>query len=116
MVTDRVWWAINISLALLSFILVLMLMGIKLPSVGKALSALDSQEPICIVQVGEEHSRWDDLPRCCLEAQAQLECVHEPQQFEEGNTDFSCRTSVQLQYQLNNKALSYCQQQVFWRK
>ena len=116
MVTDRVWWVINISLVLLSFILVLTLMGIKLPSVGQALSALDSQESLCIVQVGEEYSRWDDLPRCCLEAQAQLQCAQEKRQFLEGRTDFSCRTSVQVQYRLNSKALSYCQQQVFWRK
>ncbi len=116
MMTDRGWWIINVSLALIAVLLTFTFIGIKIPSVGQALSIFDPEEPLCIVQVGEEYSRWDDLPRCCLEAQAQLECVHEPQQFPEGNTDFSCRTSIQLQYQLNNKALSYCQEQVFWRK
>lgn len=116
MVTDRSWWIINISMGLLCIILVLMLIGITLPNVGQAISVFDSSEPLCIIQVGKEQAQWDDLPRCCLEAQAQLECVHEPQQFEEGSTDFSCRSSSQVQYLLNNKALSYCQKQVFWRK
>ena len=106
----------NVSLGLIAVLLLLTLMGITLPNLGQALSTFDPEEPLCLVQVEEKHSRWDDLPRCCLEAQAQLECVREQQQFPEGETDFSCRSSPQLQYKLNNKALSYCQGQVFWRK
>lgn len=116
MVTERGWWIMNVSLGLIALLLTFTFIGIKLPSLGQALSAFDPEEALCIVQVGGQHSRWGDLPRCCLEAQAQLECVPEQQQFPEGDTDFSCRTSAQVQYRLNNKAFSYCQRQVFWRE
>ncbi len=120
MVGKKRWFILNISLVFIAAILLLTFFGVKLPTLGRALSAFDPQEPLCIVRVeGPEeikYSAWGDLPRCCLEAQAQLECVREQQQFPEGETDFSCRTSAQVQYLLNDKAFSYCQQQAFWRK
>lgn len=116
MVGKKRWFILNISLLFIAAILLLTFFGVKLPSLGQALSTFDPEEPRCIVQVEGKHSEWEDLPRCCLEAQAQLECVREQQQFPEGETDFSCRTSPQVQYLLNDKAFSYCQQQAFWRK
>lgn len=116
MAGKRRWFIINISLVFIAAILLLTFFGIRFPSLGRALSTLDPEEPLCMVQVEEKYSQWGDLPRCCLEAQAQLECVPEQQRFPEGETDFSCRTGGQLEYLLNNKAFSYCQQQVFWRK
>lgn len=116
MASSRVWIIMNVSLGLIAVILLLTFWGITIPNIGQVLSTVDPEEPLCIVQVEEEHSRWDDLPRCCLEAQAQLECVREQQQFPEGETDFSCRSSSQVQYQLNTKAFRYCQRQVFWGK
>ena len=116
MAAERVWWIMNVSLALIALLLTFTFIGITLPNLGKVISTFDPQEPLCIVQVEEHHSPWDDLPRCCLEAQAQLDCVREQNNFPEGNTYFSCRTSPQVQYLFNNKAFSYCQQQVFWRK
>ena len=116
MATERVWWIMNVSLALIALLLTFTFIGITIPNIGQVISTFDPQEPLCIVQVEEQHSQWDDLPRCCLEAQAQLDCVREQNNFLEGDTDFSCRSSPQVQYLLNNKAFSYCQQQVFWRK
>ena len=116
MVSTKAWNIINISLGMIAVMLLLTFLGVKIPSLGQALSTFDLKEPLCIVQVGERQAQFDDLPRCCLEAQAQLDCVREQQQFPEGETDFSCRSSKQLQYQLNSKAFSYCQRQVFCRK
>ncbi len=105
---DHQWFILNIGLSLIAALLILNFIDLELPSVGKVLYALDHEQPQCLVEWEGQATEWNDLNRCCLEAQAQLNC----QQI---NGQWVCKTGDKLQYKLNNKAYRYCQQQVFWR-
>ncbi|MEK6950126.1 MAG: hypothetical protein AABX13_00175 [Nanoarchaeota archaeon] len=109
---QRQWLVLNVGLTLIALLLFLNFWGIRLPSVGKVLYDLDPEVPRCLVEWQGQATEWNDLNRCCLEAQAQLGCQQEEKQW-------TCKTGNNpknnVQYQLNNKAYRYCQQQVFWR-
>ena len=90
-------------------LLLLALVGVQLPSFGKVIDVLNSQQPVCqVVWQGE----FQDMPldSCCLEARKQLEC-----HLEEKNWVCETGSSHALRYSLNTKAYQYCQQQVIWR-
>ena len=110
MVSERVLFIINVSLGLLSVLLVLMLVGIKLPTLGQAQYALDKEEPLCVIQWGEATTPFTDIDRCCLQARQQFEC----QAQSKDNLDWMCGTGEGLQIWLNNKAYNYCKQQPYW--
>lgn len=105
---DHHWFILNVGLSLIAVLLFLNFIDIQLPSVGKVLYELDQEQPSCVVEWEGQSTEWDDLDRCCLEAQAQLSCRRAGEQW-------VCKTGDKLQYKLNNKAYRYCQQQVFWR-
>ncbi len=105
---DHHWFILNVGLSLIAVLLFLNLMDVQLPSVGKVLYELDQEQPSCVVEWERQATEWNDLNRCCLEAQAQLGCQRIKEQW-------ICQTGEKLQYKLNNKAYRYCQQQSFWR-
>ena len=110
MVSEKTLFIINVSLGLLSVLLLLMLIGIELPTLGKAQYYLDKEEPLCLVNWKEEFTPWEDLDRCCLEARKQVECHKEKY----GGADWLCESGASVNYWLNNKAYSYCRQQPYW--
>jgi hypothetical protein len=109
---EKQWFIFNVGLSLIALFLILNFFDVPLPSVGKVLYEIDREEPRCLVNWQGQATAWNDLDRCCLEAQAQLGCQREGEQW-------TCKTGDNdqnnVQYQLNNKAYRYCQQQVFWR-
>lgn len=109
---EKRWFIFNVGLSLIALLLVLNFFGIQLPSLGKVLYELDREQPRCLVEWKGQAAEWNDLDRCCLEAQAQLSCQQAAEQW-------ICKTgdNVQnnVQYKLNNKAYRYCAQQVFWK-
>ncbi|MBI2146144.1 hypothetical protein HYU22_02285 [Candidatus Woesearchaeota archaeon] len=111
MPTTKEWTTINLSLIIIVLLLTLNLAGIKLPSLGQAIYALDREPPLLAVEWKGEITKCDDLNRCCLEALEQVECVKQTIQSPLGKFSWSCRNSQELQYRMNNKAYSYCQQQ-----
>ena len=105
------WTILNISLSLIALLLLLNLFNVQLPSVGRALYALDREEPRCRIHWQEAETLWNDLDRCCLEARAQLRCRKETT----GDKNWVCETANSVvSYHLNNKAYRYCAQQPYW--
>jgi len=100
---------LSVSLSLIALLLLLTLFGVKLPSLGRALDQFNTEEPLCQVQWGNTISTIPDLNRCCLEARQQLDCSYQ-------NHTWRCQTGsgAVLKYILNQKAYSYCRQQVIW--
>ncbi len=110
MVSEKVLFIINVSLGLLSVLLLLTFLGVKLPTLGQAQYALDKEEPICMINWKEEFTPMDDLDRCCLEARKQLDCYR----VQKDNLDWVCQTGFGVKYWLNYKAHNYCKQQPYW--
>src|SRR3989344_3581319 len=110
MVSGRALSIINISLGLLSILLIMMLLGVELPTLGKAQYALDQEEPLCIIKWEEEATPFQDIDRCCLQARQQFEC----QAQSKDDLDWMCGREEGLQIWLNNKAYNYCKQQPYW--
>src|SRR3989344_2443327 len=100
MVSERVLFIINVSLGLLSALLLLTLLGVKLPTLGQAQYALDKEELVCMLEWKEELTKFNDIDRCCLQARQQFECKAESRD----NLDWVCGAGEGLQVWLNNKA------------
>lgn len=113
MISVKVWNIINVSLALVGILLFLNFMGVSLPTLGQAQYLLDKEDPLCLVQIGDETTSWNNLDRCCLEARKLSLCFPETINLEEGRVDWKCSAGVNG-YLLNNKAYNYCRQQPFW--
>jgi len=110
MVSERGLFIINVSLGLLSVLLLMLLLGVKLPTLGQAQYALDKEEPVCMIQWEEELTPFEDIDRCCLQARQQSACKAESKE----NVDWVCGAEQGLQIRLNNKAYNYCKQQPYW--
>ncbi|MEK6968929.1 MAG: hypothetical protein AABW48_00715 [Nanoarchaeota archaeon] len=106
----KMWVSLNFSLGIVALLLVLILIGINLPTLGQAQYFFDKESPVCAVNWKEEFTLWNDLDRCCLEARKQLGCHKETfQEF-----DWVCQSGVNLKYWMNNKAYNYCRQLSIW--
>ena len=115
MASNKILAIINISLALLAFLLILQLFEIKLPVLGKA-SYENKAGAECVINWGDEYNSWNDLDGCCLEARKQLDCYKDSILFENKRLEWVCQTGQgrTLKYWLNEKAYNYCTQQVIW--
>ncbi len=110
MVSGRALFIINVCLGLLSVLLLLMLLGVELPTLGQAQYALDKEEPLCMIEWQGERTQFVDIDRCCLQARQQFEC----QAQRKDNLDWMCGREDGLQIWLNDKAYNYCTQQPYW--
>lgn len=116
MTSKRVWTIINISLALMAFLLLLNFFGVILPSLGQAQLILDPEDPLCVVNWKDEYNQWDDLDRCCFEIQKLAGCNREIFFVEDKgfSLDWRCGRDNVANILLNNKAYNYCRQQRIW--
>ena len=113
MVPDRVFAIINVSLGLITVLLLLSLLGVTLPTLGQAQYLLDKEDPLCLISIQDDQTPWNDLDRCCLEARKQTLCTQEVRFLENGRVDWVCGSQGNG-YLLNNKAYNYCRQQPYW--
>ena len=113
MISRKTWNMINVSLALVSILLFLNFIGIRLPTLGQAQYLLDKEDPLCLIEEGDQTTPLANLNRCCLEARQLSVCVPDVKQSEDGRVDWKCSAGVNG-YLLNNKAYNYCRQQPFW--
>lgn len=111
---EKSFLILNVVLGLMATMLVLNLLGVKLPSVGQANYWLDHNEPVCVARF-EGHSSLLDKDRCCLELRKQLKC--EPWEWsepvvvkgEEFRADRRCFTGKSaVDYLVNMKEYQYC--------
>ncbi len=110
MVSLKMWVSLNLSLGIVAVLLILILAGIEMPTLGRAQYLLDQESPVCAVNWKEDFTLWNDLDRCCMEARKQLGCHKENFQ----NFDWVCQSGVNLKYWMNNKAYNYCRQLSIW--
>lgn len=122
----KVLSVINVSLIILSFLLVLNLFGISLPNLGFALyDTFDTKETVCLANWQDDYSEIN-IDYCCHESIKQLECVAEDFEIElnlgDGtqelfSTSIVCKTgdnNNNMKYYLNDKAYRYCKNQNYW--
>ncbi len=112
----KVWLTLDFSLAIVVLLLLLVFLGMKLPTLGTAQYLLDKEEPLCLVNWDGDYTPWGDLDRCCLESRKQLGCEKKETKLDSGRVDWVCHTGEGrvLRYWLNNKAYNYCRQQSIW--
>ncbi len=114
MVSVRQWRILNVSLAFLALLLLLPLLGIRLPSLGQAELWLNPDDPRCLAQVDNEFSGVE-ISRCCLLAAQQLSCHKEKSLIDGQYYDWACQTGQQSVVQrLNHVGYQYCTLQPFW--
>jgi len=105
----------NVALSLTAIILFLHLLGVEVPTVGKAQYWLDTGEPICIANF-EEQSSLLDISSCCYGLQMQLRCEDwEEPILAEGKklrVNKRCYTGEgAVEYFVNMKAYNYCKKE-----
>lgn len=116
MVTKKVMGVINVSLVLISFLLLMNLFGVTLPSLGQPVyDILDQEDPICFV-AWKENVNQLNLNLCCHEVRKQLTCKRFRNTFDGTVTDNVCQTGTGqvLKYYLNNAAYRKCTSNNYW--
>ncbi|MBT4445804.1 hypothetical protein HOA92_03925 [archaeon] len=101
---------INISLVLISSILILNLFGFQIPNLGYAIQdAIDTEQATCFASYDNQASEIN-LDLCCQEAKKQLSCIGNKQVISTVETDVQCSTgTTTIKYHLTDNAYRYCQ-------
>ena len=118
MVSTKMWVGINLSLGIIALILILVLLGLKMPSIGDALYYLDPSQAYCLAGYQEKYSLID-IDFCCLEIQQQLikgEPVNkiinvDDQQISVTKNYYVSKDTIN--YLINQKAYRYCKNNGF---
>lgn len=113
MVDAKTWTIINISLVIVSVLLVLHLLGVQITPVG--LATVDEKDALCIINWQDEFTKTNDFDRCCLESKKQLSCSRNDELTPVGDTDWVCQTGEDgLRILLNDPGFKYCINQEYW--
>ena len=108
MVSSKVWAVINVSLGLITVILVLNLMQIKLPTLGKSVEQLGS-EAFCVMKNFEGEFVVREMSSCCAEKrELTLGCEEGTWYYQDKTLQWYCFTGNDLGYYLNNAGADYC--------
>ena len=101
---------INISLILVSTLLILNLFNVNIPSIGYAVqNSLDSESASCFASY-QGKTNEINLDTCCQEAKKQLNCQNQKQSINGIETNVFCSTGqTTISYSLTNKAQRYCE-------
>ncbi len=105
------WVIVNVSLGVVSFLLLLHLFTVPTVLAGKAYEAITPGEAFCAVQWGEEKTVFPNLDQCCLYARTQLNCEQNEEKVGTEEVQWDCYTGrgKTVHYLLNQKAYRYCQ-------
>lgn len=109
MVSKRAVNVINISLALISFLLLLNLFGVTLPNLGYTIfDRIDATEEACFVNWKDNYNELN-MNLCCHDVRKQLNCESFTTEIDEVKTDVICYTGDStIKHYLNNKAYREC--------
>ncbi|MBU1111896.1 MAG: hypothetical protein ABIG93_02615 [archaeon] len=116
MVSKRLISIVNVSLALVSFLLLLNLFGVTIPSLGQPIyDAIDTEEPVCFV-AWKDNVNQMNLNLCCHEVRKQLSCERFRNTLDGKDTDNVCQTGIGevLKYYLNDAAYKKCSSNNYW--
>lgn len=110
----RGWVIANMSLGIISFLLLLHLFNVPVAVAGKAydlsLDLVSAPEALCAVEWGDEKTIFSNLDQCCLYARTQLSCERRVGFVGSEEVDWDCYTGrgKVVHYLLNQKAYRYC--------
>jgi hypothetical protein len=109
MVSKRVMSAINFSLALISFLLILNLFGVTLPNLGYTLfDKVDTSEEVCFTAWQDNYNELN-MNLCCHDVRKQLVCENHVNEIDGIRTDILCYTGeTTVKHYLNSKAYREC--------
>ena len=108
MASPKVWAVINVSLGLVAVFLVLNLMEVKLPALGKSAELLES-ESFCVMKNWQGDFLEREIGACCLEkAQLTLGCEKGTWYYQDKMLQWQCITGNGMEYYLNGAGNSYC--------
>ncbi len=101
---------LNVSLILISTLLILNLFNISIPSIGYAVQdSIDTENAVCFASYQDQTSEIN-LDICCQESKKQLSCSDHKQSINGVETDILCKTGeTTITYSLTNKAQRYCE-------
>jgi hypothetical protein len=108
---EKVFIIANITLGVISFLLLLQLFGVPKLVAGKAYEVIIPGEPFCAVQWGEEKTVFNDMDHCCLYARTQVNCERRSEVVSGADVQWDCYTGKAkvVHYLLNQKGYRYCQ-------
>jgi hypothetical protein len=109
MPSQKALTTINISLVLISALLILTLFDVHLPSLGQAFFIIDQEDPLLVVNWKDDYNSYN-LQRGCFEARQQAECLPVKKVLPQGEVDWVCQSGNSVKYWLNNKAYYQCTQ------
>ena len=102
---------LNVTLVIISTLLILNLFNIGIPNIGFAIQdTFDPEEPNCFASY-QDNVEQISLNYCCHESRKQLECINNKQTINTIETDITCQTgenSNTIKYHLTNKAYHSC--------
>ena len=101
---------INVSLLLISTILLLNIFGVSVTNIGFAIQdTFDSEDASCFA-IWQDQTSEINLDICCGEARKQLSCDPSTLSINGIETDILCQTGESsLSYALTSKAQRYCE-------
>lgn len=101
---------LNVSLILVSTLLLLNLMGVGHGITGQMIhGALDKEHTVCLAQF-QDHASQINIDICCQEANKQLSCKRHQQTTNGLETEILCTTGEgSISYALNSEAFNYCE-------
>ena len=108
MVSSKVWAVMNVSLGLIAVLLILNLMQIELPALGKSTEQL-SEGAFCVMENFEGEFIVREMSTCCLEKnKLTLECEEGIWYYQDKVLDKRCFTGNDINYYLNKDGNDYC--------
>tara|TARA_Y100000310_G_scaffold320949_1_gene377945 strand:- start:209 stop:547 length:339 start_codon:yes stop_codon:yes gene_type:complete len=108
MVSSKVWVVMNVSLGLIAVILILNLMQIELPALGKSAEQLRG-ESLCVMQNFEGEFIVREMSSCCLEKnKLTLGCEEGTWYYQDEILNKHCSTGNGISYYLNQAGYNYC--------
>lgn len=108
--SEKAFIIANITLGVISFLLLLQLFEVPEMVAGKAYDVVTPGDSFCAVSWGEEKTVFDDLDRCCVFARTQLNCERRVGRVGDVEVEWDCYTGKGkvVHYLLNQKAYRYC--------
>ena|SRR3989344_6262684 len=110
MPSSNQWMVVNISLAILSLILVLTFFEVEIPNLGQVRYLANPQEPLCVINYQNDYTKMENQDFCCHWARQQLQCDRIEREWSNQILTRDCHTGTGkvVHYLLNEKTYEYC--------
>ena len=108
MIESKTWTVINVSLVLISLLLLLNLLQLEIPALGKSIEQL-SEGGFCVMKNFNEEFIERDLSNCCLEQKKlTLSCEKGRWYYQDQILSDRCVTGNGIEYFFNKEGRELC--------